>query len=156
MYKCFKYVYNLYIKNKLSKINCSNTPWLSLDGDIILARVSDVYDGDTITIIFNFSGSFFKEKCRLENIDTAEIRTKNLDEKKFALETKTFLSNLILDKIIYIKCGKWDKYGRLLGTLYINENDINNNHSINNMLLNNGMAYEYNGKTKNEFINWKK
>ena len=157
--KCYKYIckyfYNLYIHRKLTTLDYSKTPWLSLNKEIILARVVDVYDGDTITIIFNLSGTFYKEKCRLANIDTAEIRTKNIEEKKVALETKKFLSNIILDRIIYIKCGKWDKFGRLLGYLYLQEKDIKKDDSINNLLLNNGMAYQYSGKTKEKFDNWK-
>ena len=149
------FFYNLYVIKTLSTIDPVNVGWLSLEGDVIPARVIDVYDGDTITIIFNFQRTFFKEKCRLENIDTAEIRTRNEEEKKFALETKEYLSNLILNKIIYVKCGKWDKFGRLLGTIYSNKDDLVQNRSINNLLIQNGMAYEYTGKTKEDFNNWK-
>ena len=27
------------------------------------------------------------------------------------------------EQLVYIKCGEFDKYGRLLGKLYVNEND---------------------------------
>jgi endonuclease YncB( thermonuclease family) len=102
-----------------------NTPWLSLNGIICQCKIVDVYDADTVTIILPFNNGFYRVKCRLMGIDSAEKRTKNLDEKKVALEATEWLSTMIKDKIIWVKCGKWGKYGgRMIGTLYMTEEEI--------------------------------
>ena len=43
------------------------------------------------------------------------------DEITAAKKSKKFLEDLVLNKVIVMKCGDWDKYGRLLGTLYLND-----------------------------------
>lgn len=45
-------------------------------------------------------------------------------------------------KLVYIKFGKFDKYGRVLGTLYLDENKDN---SINQMLIDENHAVSYSG-----------
>lgn len=155
MFNCFNIMIRKYFTSCTKDNyfpNNDDVKWLSLDGQKLLCKVIDVYDGDTLTIVFPFCNTFFKEKCRLEGIDSAEIRTKNIEEKKYAIETKKWLSNLILNKFVYIQCGNWDKYGRLLGTIFLIENP---NKSINNMLIENNMAYQYDGKTKKCFTEWK-
>lgn len=143
------------LKN-IENIKIDDVKWLSLEDQFIKCKCVDVYDGDTITLIFPFLDSFFKKKCRLDGIDCAEIRTKDLIEKKFGLETKSILQDKILNKIIYVKCGKDDKYGRTLITIFLTENDMKNNiNSINTYLINIGKAYTYNGKTKKKFNEWK-
>ena len=131
-----------------------NTDWLLMDGLCDMCKVIDVYDVDTITIVVKFNGKNYKKKCRLTGIDGAELRTKNLDEKKWAIQGKSFLSNLIMNKILWIKCGKWDKYGRLLGTFYNTKDDMEKNISINRLLVDKGFAYNYEGKTKKKFADW--
>ena len=48
------------------------------------------------------------------------------------------------NQLVYLKCGKFDKYGRLLGYVYI-EDDT---ESVNEMMIKNNHAYEYHGGTK--------
>lgn len=130
-----------------------NTLSFSFEGEEFDAKVIDVYDGDTVTLAVNkfASGLFFNVKCRLFGIDSAEIRTKNKEEKKFGYEAKQFLSNLVLNKIVKVKCSKKkDKYGRaVLGTLFID------NTNVNQLLVDKGFAYEYFGDKKKEFDEWK-
>ena len=132
--------------------------------------VKSVYDGDTITILIpininiydmNSSNSFDLNsnknihnkiflneiKVRLSGIDTPEIKPRlniiNREEHiKKAKEARDFLSNLILNKIIYVKLYHNDKYGRPLVDIYYN--DIH----LNNLLLEKGFANKYDGKTK--------
>lgn len=134
-----------------------NTPWLSLKGIQSKCKVIDVYDADTITIIIPFNDKLYKVKCRLLGIDSAEKRTKNKDEKKVSLEATEWLSNLIKDKEIWVKCGDWGKYGgRMLGTIYMDYKDIEKDNSINNRIVEEGYAYKYNGKRKRLFEEWYK
>ena len=49
--------------------------------------------------------------------------------------------------IVFVKCYRFDKYGRLLADVYIDYNSINCK-SISEILLSEGLAYEYDGGTK--------
>jgi micrococcal nuclease len=97
---------------ELTKIDCSKK--FSLNGMIFDAKVIGVYDGDTVTAIFKYRGEYSAWSCRLIGIDTPEFRTKNEQEKRAAIEARDFLRGCVLNKIIKIECGEFDKYGRLL------------------------------------------
>jgi len=133
----------------------TNIPWLTLDGITSKCKVVSVYDADTVTVIVPLNDKMYMVKCRLLGIDSAEKRTKNLDEKKVSLEATEWLSNLIKGKVIWIKCGDWGKYGgRMLGTLYMTKDDMDINQSINDEIINKGYAYKYDGKKKKKFEEW--
>lgn len=74
---------NIYELNQLS---IQNTKPFSLVGTASYVRVVNVYDGDTITIIFRFGSHFYHKRCRIYGIDTPEIRTKNNEEKQKGIE----------------------------------------------------------------------
>lgn len=134
-----------------------NTPWLSLNGIICQCKVIDVYDADTVTIVLNWNSSMYKVKCRLFGIDSAEKRTKNKEEKALSLEATEWLKSVIYNKVIWVKCGKWGKYGgRMLGVLYLSEEDLKNDKSINYSIVEKGYAYKYDGKKKKKFADWYK
>jgi len=137
-----------------------NTEKFSLVG-LFKAKCVSVYDGDTITCVFDpfISGQFSKFKIRLSGIDTPEIRTKDLDEKKSGIEVRDFLRELILDKIIYINCQNFDKYGRVLAYVYDvakldalqDTQSLTTENSINQTLINLKYAYAYDGGAKKKF-----
>lgn len=58
-----------------------------------------------------------------------------------------FLPGLILDKIIIVECGDFDKYGRLLGEIYLEDNPV----SLSKQMIENGHAKAYDGGTKEGF-----
>ena len=60
---------------------------------------------------------------------------------------RDLLREKILDKFIIIKCGKFDKYGRLLADVY----DENKTEHINKWLIDSGFANVYDGGTKQLF-----
>ena len=141
----------------LEDCNVENTPWLSLNGLECKCKVISVYDADTVTVALEWNNGIYKIKCRLYGIDSAEKRTRNEEEKKVALEATEWLKSIIYNKIIWIKCGKWGKYGgRMLGTLFMTEDDMKNNKSINEHIIEKGYAYEYKGKSKLNFEEWYK
>jgi micrococcal nuclease len=126
-----------------------NTKWLDFAGQSLKCKCLDIYDGDTITIAFVFHNEFYKIKCRLNGIDTPEIRTKNGSEKLKGFISRDWLKDRILNKTIYIKCGKFDKYGRLLGDFYYTKNDMNTNiNCINAKMIELGLGYKYDGGKK--------
>jgi endonuclease YncB( thermonuclease family) len=142
-------------ENNLNDSNNENTPWLSPIGIKCKCKVVDVYDGDTVTIVLPFTKDLYKVKCRLLGIDSAEKRTTNLKEKKVALEATEWLTNLIYDKVIWVDCGTWGKYGgRMLGSLYMTKEDMDNDISVNNKIIEMGYAYKYDGKKRKNFEDW--
>lgn len=134
--------------HKESLFNCTakNTPYFSFNGETFQCKCVSVYDGDTVTVIFDTFGQFFKHRIRLSGIDTPEIRTKNENEKKLGFEVRDFLREKILDKIITIKCGDFDKYGRLLGDLFLD--GVN----LNKLLVEKKYAYNYDGGAKEDIF----
>ena len=111
-------------------------------------KVVSVYDGDSIKIVFKlFKQGYFKWNCRLEGIDTPEFKTRDKEIKKYGTYVRDLLREKILNKIVSIKCGDFDKFGRLLVKIYTK------NECVNNWLLNNNYAVEYHG-FKKQNIKW--
>lgn len=146
----------------------NNVPYLSMDGIHTIGKCVDVYDGDSIKIVMpfiidnNITNNLFKWNCRINGIDTPELRTKNIKEKQYAQLIRNALREKILNKMIYIKCYKFDKYGRLLIDIFIDEDynyeNINKDNcnenllNIANWLINNNYAKKYFGGKKSKWI----
>lgn len=130
---------------KLATYTCE-TKKFSLNGHKTYAKCVHVYDGDTMHAIFKLpnTNEFYKWDVRLNGIDTPEMKSKNNAEKEKAVEARDFLASKILDKIIVLECLYFDKYGRLLANIYLD--DVNN--SVNQMMIDNGFAKQYSGGTK--------
>ena len=128
---------------------------LSFEDQIIETKVISVYDGDTIRIVFPLHGHMYKWNCRLTGIDTPELRTRCDEEKKHGYFVRDELRNRILKKVVHVKCGKFDKYGRLL----IEITCIGESCTINKWLIDKDYAFEYDGGTKKswgEYLKTKK
>jgi len=112
-------------------------------------KVENVVDGDTIDVLIDLGFDIlFASRVRLAGIDTPESRTKDLVEKALGLEAKEYLKKHLKDaKSVVIKTEKMDsseKYGRILGWVYINGDTV----SLNDMMINDGYAWGYLGDTK--------
>jgi micrococcal nuclease len=112
-------------------------------------KVENVVDGDTIDVLIDLGFDIlFSSRVRLAGIDTPESRTKDLKEKALGLESKEYLKKALKDaKSVVIKTEKMDsseKYGRILGWIYVN----NDTESINDKMINDGYAWGYMGDTK--------
>jgi micrococcal nuclease len=112
-------------------------------------KVENVVDGDTIDVLIDLGFDIlFASRVRLAGIDTPESRTKDLAEKALGLEAKEYLKKALKDaKSVAIKTEKMDsseKYGRILGWVYINGDTV----SLNDMMINDGYAWGYLGDTK--------
>jgi micrococcal nuclease len=112
-------------------------------------KVEGVVDGDTIDVLIDLGFDIlFASRVRLAGIDTPESRTKDLAEKALGLEAKEYLKKALKDaKSVVIKTEKMDsseKYGRILGWVYINGDTV----SLNDMMINDGYAWGYLGDTK--------
>ena len=112
-------------------------------------KVENVVDGDTIDVLIDLGFDIlFQSRVRLAGIDTPESRTSDKAEKVLGLESKEYLKKYLKDaKSVIIKTEKMDsseKYGRILGWVYVNDDT----ESINDKMINDGYAWGYMGDTK--------
>jgi micrococcal nuclease len=112
-------------------------------------KVENIVDGDTIDVLIDLGFDIlFQSRVRLAGIDTPESRTKDLAEKTLGLESKEYLKKYLKDaKSVVIKTEKMDsseKYGRILGWVYVN----GDTESLNDKMINDGYAWGYMGDTK--------
>lgn len=129
--------------------NVTDAPMFSLSGTEVVGKVVSVYDGDTVKIIFPLHETLYKWNCRLSGVDTPELRTSCDEEKKYGYMVRDKLRDKILNKLVVVKCGEFDKYGRLLTTLICKEDQCD----INEWLVQNKYAVKYEGKTKQSWSN---
>jgi micrococcal nuclease len=117
--------------------------------EYFVREVKNVVDGDTIDVIIDLGFDIlFSSRVRLAGIDTPESRTTDKAEKALGLEAKEYLKKQLKDaKSVVIRTEKMnssEKYGRILGWIYIN----GESESINNKMINDGYAWGYLGETK--------
>lgn len=112
-------------------------------------KVTKIVDGDTIDVEIDLGFSItYSSRVRLAGIDTPESRTRDLREKELGLESKEYLKKAIeaAEKVV-IKTEKLDsseKYGRILGWLYLDGAET----SVNEAMIAGGYAWSYMGETK--------
>ena len=119
-----------------------------------VTKIVKVLDGDTIDVLIDLGFDLFKkERVRIAGVDTPEKRTRDLEEKALGIDATNWLKKKLEDTIagdgdeLTIRTelvGGTGKYGRLLGWLYINEDAI----SLNEQMITEGYAWEYDGGTK--------
>ena len=112
-------------------------------------KLDRVIDGDTIDayIDLGFDVSV-KKRIRFMGINTPESRTRDLEEKARGLAAKDRLKNLLEGtNIIQLQSHGVGKYGRVLGELFVKGHE----QSVNELLKENGHAYEYHGEKKKVF-----
>ena len=117
--------------------------------EYFVKEVKNVVDGDTIDVVIDLGFDIlFASRVRLAGIDTPESRTTDKAEKALGLEAKEYLKKQLKDaKSVVIRTEKMDsseKYGRILGWVYVN----GNSESLNNKMINDGYAWGYLGETK--------
>lgn len=100
----------------------TKTPKFTFAGATATAKCVKVYDGDTATFVFSVLGlQPYKYSCRMLGYNSAEIRGGSEAEKTSARAARDFLSGMILDKIVELSFGDFDKYGRPLVEVYVGE-----------------------------------
>ena len=107
-----------------------------------------VVDGDTIDVDIDLGFGVWlrNQRVRLYGIDTPESRTRDLEEKKYGLAAKEFLTKWTGAGELTIKTHKDErgKFGRILGEIYAFKTNVNDK-----------MVYEhhavpYHGQSKEE------
>ena len=113
--------------------------------------VVKIVDGDTVDVDIDLGFGVWmkKQRIRLYGIDTPESRTRDLEEKKYGLAAKEFLTGMLDDKAgITLKThkDKEGKFGRILGELWRNTNYAD--QSINEYMIEKHHAVRYMGQSK--------
>tara|TARA_B100001115_G_C15787352_1_gene387896 strand:+ start:61 stop:471 length:411 start_codon:yes stop_codon:yes gene_type:complete len=118
-----------------------------------VTEINKVLDGDTIDVTIDLGFDLFKkERVRVAGVDTPEKRTRDLEEKALGIDATNWLKKKLEDTIdgdeeLTIRTelkGGVGKYGRLLGWLYIGDEIV----SLNEQMIDEGYAWEYDGGTK--------
>jgi micrococcal nuclease len=106
-----------------------------------IKKIKRIIDGDTIDVDIDLGfGIVLSQRVRLKDIDAAETRTPNIEEKKKGLEAKDWLvKELAKEGEWIIETTKEDKYGRILGTLYLVGDPV----TVNERMLNERIAEPY-------------
>ena len=110
-----------------------------------------VVDGDTADAMIDLGFNVWvKNRIRFMGVDAWESRTRNLEEKEKGLAAKAYVKDLLENsddgKFSIISYGL-GKYGRVLGELFVKGHE----KSVNDLLIENGHAYEYEGGKKKVF-----
>ena len=121
-------------------------------------EVSRIVDGDTVDVDIDlgFGMWYKKQRVRLMGIDTPESRTRDLEEKFYGKQSKYFLEKLLKDKKIQLVSHDKGKFGRILGELFVNLEELtedvisNAAGSINQMMIDNFHAVPYYGQSKED------
>ena len=89
---------------------------------------------------------------RIAGVDTPEKRTRDLEEKELGIDATNWLKKELEDVLagddeLIVRTelhGGVGKYGRLLGWLYVGDEQV----SLNEQMIEQGYAWEYDGGTK--------
>jgi endonuclease YncB( thermonuclease family) len=94
----------------------------------ITGKVVKVTDGDTVTLL---TPDNKQEKIRLDGIDAPEKK------QDYGEKSRQYLASLIAGKTVRVKYRSKDRYGRILGTVYVG------NRNVNEEMVRKGLAWQY-------------
>ena len=118
-----------------------------------VVKINRVVDGDTIDVTIDLGFDLLKkERVRIAGVDTPEKRTRDKEEKVLGIDATNWMKSKLEGAIkggeeLTIRTelkGGVGKYGRLLGWLYINDDVV----SLNEQMIKEGYAWDYDGGTK--------
>ena len=132
-----------------------------------------VLDGDTIDCYIDLGFDLkIKKRIRYMGIDTWESRTRDKEEKAKGLLAKARNKELLEQGVFKLKSFGQGKFGRVLGEVFVSpdyvgehivecldnpNNEIDLSHdgwvSVNDILIEEGHAYDYHGGKKKDFKN---
>ena len=118
-----------------------------------VTEINRVVDGDTIDVTIDLGFDLYKkERVRVAGVDTPEKRTRDKEEKALGIDATNWLKTKLEETIkgddeLTIRTelkGGMGKYGRLLGWLYVGDDNV----SLNEQMIGEGYAWPYDGGTK--------
>ena len=144
-----------------------------LDAREYEAELIKVLDGDTIDCWIDLGFNLkIKKRVRYMGIDTWESRTRDLEEKKKGLLAKARNKELLEAGVFKLKSFGTGKFGRVLGEIFVSPDFVGDHInecitnpdsaidlsidgwvSVNDILIEEGHAYDYHGGKKKDFKN---
>ena len=135
------------------------------------ATLVKVLDGDTIDAYIDLGFDLkIKKRIRYMGIDTWESRTRDLDEKEKGLAAKARNKELLEQGVFKLKSFGTGKFGRVLGEIFVDPDGVGDHIvecignpdseidlsadgwvSVNDILIEEGHAYDYHGGKKKDF-----
>lgn len=111
----------------------------------VIARVINVYDGDTIEVLANvWPGHQINVRVRIRGIDAPEIRSKCAVERSAAIFARDYLRKYIANQPIRLTNIKGGKYfGRVLANV-----ETHAGNDVEMALLESGLVRPYRGKRR--------
>ena len=90
----------------------------NLDGEMMRAKVLDVFELDRVLLLFVSGSNVWRNECRLVDVNVP------VDDAPWSGREsgRNWLRAWLLDKKVWVECGKCDKYGRVFGVLYMDSN----------------------------------
>ena len=150
-----------YHADDLLRHSFSNLQKFTYAGLITKAKVVDIYDGDTITIVFYHNGQPVKDSFRMFGYDAPEMKPrKNIENREIHIQAAQFVRQKLIsqigDKLIWVKFSEEEKYGRLMGEIFhispkSPEKFLGNEQNINSWMIAKGYGKPYQGGHKMEF-----
>ncbi|AOO59829.1 nuclease (plasmid) [Raoultella ornithinolytica] len=107
-------------------------PLISYAGNFS-AKVVHVIDGDTVMV---YDGTQ-QTKIRLYGIDAPE------SNQAFGQKSKDFMIKVAANRVVDIEDHGQDVYGRTLGTIFLENKDLNGSIDLNGLMVYEGMAWTY-------------
>lgn len=103
-----------------------------------IKKITKVIDGDTVDLDIDLGfGITISHRVRLKGINAPETKTLDLEEKNKGIQARLWLEKeLSRSGEWVIETTKEDKYGRMLGTLYLVGDPV----TVNERMLNEGIA----------------
>jgi endonuclease YncB( thermonuclease family) len=125
---------------ELAKIGGDDVEFFKLPQEKYLAKIVDIYDGDTVTAVLHEFGRFYRFKTRIRGTDAPEMRVSATNErreelKKMAYDARNRLAELLTNcekctgmvstkdfkkliskntRVLEMHIYNFDLYGRLL------------------------------------------
>ena len=115
-------------------------------------KLIKVIDGDTIDVDIDLGFGVWlrNQRIRMYGIDTPESRTRDLEEKKYGIAAKAFLTEMLDDSHLILKTHKDErgKFGRILGEVWRTTNYAD--QSFNDYMIEKHHAVAYFGQSKED------
>lgn len=124
----------------------SNTEMFNFKGKSIRSKCVKVYGGGTISVAFMIFGEYYRFRIRMVGYDSPCMRPiihdpiKKKEHMEWATLSRNFLKRLILNKIVTLKCGDYDMHGRILATVDLDGDNVND------MMIAGGYCRPYTGE----------
>lgn len=106
--------------NELLNLDIKKVQGFSFNTMETYAKVIRCFDFNKLEVVFKFNNVFVRYICIINGIKDIQIDGNIINNNRNTEEGKKKLENLILNKIIYMKCHGFDKFGRIIIDLFQN------------------------------------